>query len=753
MKNILVFIFVFLTDYIAFSQVVKHSFGDKAPLEINKSVVEKVAVNCQSELWCFPANEEIEKAPTGFNLFGAERKAKLARTIEGVEPPSIVKTEVLKNNNLLVIWPVKFRHNNQPFSIYSTCNVFIPSQIDVVLLNEANGNIIWKTRINASGTYRIAENEKSIIINSCDYDDVGIPFHHKITVLQKSDGKILWEYGGKDIYYITANPEINIAAITRRDTIYENTYVFMLASLENGNILFQQKLSDSDLEFNPLFIGDSILFKKGSDLEMYNYINKEIIRKFKTGDSLLSDRIWTDGRTLYMPYPHRIEAVDMADGQIRWIFQNDCSDIVGITGIDNNLYLFTLQNELIALDKQDEKLVNDKISLLHYAKLFKNGPLTSIDIDKYKHHLGIVSISPSGDKKWTYSTQGELMSSLYLKDNKLFFTIRDCLFEIGNSDGVLLKKATLVHDKELSTNTVNFINDNIIIKNEKYVYCFDKDFKIRYIHEFDLVWPTISTNDLIKDKLAGEWIMTHLVLQKKYGYKNVDIKYMKDNTINGTYGRNMQTELIASQARLFGNTFYNSIMAPSYMHAMDGTYVSNMQSLNAMSSSINSLMSMLKSVEASTIIAQIQAFRAQLMAYPFIKDEIDNISKFDNENRVLRLVNKAIDGQKFIALEMLELQNGTVKVQILSPFQFKSYYSTMYLEPATTLALNGYVPVVNLMDHVLRTTIDLEKNLLFHYGPGMDTDSYIFYDPEEKIYTRGKLICIPLNFRVEKKYL
>ncbi len=157
-------------------------------------------------------------------------------------------------------------------------------------------------------------------------------------------------------------------------------------------------------------------------------------------------------------------------------------------------------------------------------------------------------------------------------------------------------------------------------------------------------------------------------------------------------------------------------------------------------------------IEASNIRHFMDTYKAQVMCRPFLLYETSNITTLDNDKVTVRLVNKTIEEQKFVALEMLEMSTGTVKTQILSPFQFRDYYYTWYRNPTKVWSYLGYVPVLNLKDHVLRTTIDLESGMIYHYGPGLDVDTYKIYE-EKYGFIRGKVISVPVNFKTEKKYL
>lgn len=526
----------------------------------------------------------------------------------------------------------------------------------------------------------------------------------------------------------------------------------MLLTLGDGKMQFNEHFSISDLSFIPAVETDKIIYRHKDYLVNYNYKNKKRLWQAQTDDSLFSENIRTGPADLYLPYSNKIVAINLTTGKVKWILPMEISDKDELVIVDGNLYLLSSQHNPKVLDTKTDKMINGNLSLRAFNSRFKKVPLETVDVETFDHYLGIVSVTQTGQKKWAYQTQGELSGNLVVKDNLLYFTSRSKLFALNNETGLLVKEAPLVFSQELSANVISFISDKIVVRNEKYVYCFNKGFENNFTHVFDLVWPSISTHELQKDKLAGKWILKHLVFQKKYGYKNVKLENLTGRDINDVYARQTSAGYVAQVARLSSASFYSATMSPSYMHTMDATYISNMQSFNSMCESINASMAIVQLVEASAIRGHLQKFRAHLMAYPFISEEVADLTALDNDQTAIRLVSKTIEDQKFIALEALDLASGKVGIQLLSPFQFMSCFGTMYRDPINYWALSGYVPVVNLKDQVFRTVIDPESKLIFHYGAGMKTSTYTPYDPEKKDYIRGKLICVPFSLTTDKEY-
>lgn len=730
-KQMLILLISLLVVNCGYSQFLKKVFGYYSPVKADKELVRNIAADGYQELWQFPYAKIIDSAQIEQNIFGATRGDGLARSIEKVEPPSIVNMKVLNNKNLLIICPKEFRRNNMPINMnmYKKCNHFIPSNIDVFLLKHENGDVIWKTNLNISGVFEIIEKERKIFILSVDYDKYTNIADQKISVLNKDTGELVWQKGDKNTISVQFSNNKERIVITEKDTLSVGTT--FAYDLKNNSVSLLQAIPDIDISFEPIIKDDDLLYLKDNSLVSQNIKNQNINWQIKTDSTLLKYSIYQDNSSIYLPYNNKITALNIKNGKEAWSIQNNYQNIVGMTRNKNQLLLFEMIVEPIELDKKTRKLTSKKISPSKFQSRYKKTVLSSIDIPSVKNIFRITSVDSQGNKKWEFMDNGEVMSNLKTIDNLLLFTTKHNLYAINNSTGEQMQKAELSDSNELSVNNICVLENKIIVRNEKLVYCFNaENFQLLYQHKFEPVWPTLTTSEITKDKIGGDWVMNYVIMPDGFDRQS--------HSLNLAFQNFDQWSRASEQARRANWTL--------------SSYEKDKIAIDKLAGDIALVFGAGHLAESGNLRHMTDTYKAQKMCRPYLIYETSNITALDNDKVTMRLVNKTIEEQKFVALEMLEMNTGTVKTQILSPFQFRDYYYTWYRNPVRIWSYLGYVPVLNLKDHVLRTTIDMESGMIYHYGPGLDVDTYKYYE-EEYGFIRGKVISVPFNFKTEKNYL
>ncbi|MBD0849737.1 PQQ-like beta-propeller repeat protein [Maribacter arenosus] len=732
MKKLLILL-INLLVISGYSQAFKKMFGYYSPVKADKEVILNITADGYQELWQFPDTKIIDTARIEYNIFGATRGDGLTRATEKVEPPAIANMQVLSNKNLLIICPKSYRRNNMPFSlnIFKKCNHFIPSNIDVFLLKHENGDLIWKTNLHISGVFETFENDKYIFILSVDYNEFANISDQKISVLNKHTGELVWQKGDKNTIYVQFSNNKEMIFITEKDTLsVGTTFVY---TLKNNSVSLLETIPGINTSFEPIITDGDILYMKDHFLISKNIKNQKTNWQQKTDSTLLNYIIYRDTSSIYLPYQNKITALNLNSEKKMWSIQNNNQNIVGLAGNKDQLLLFELIVEPIELDKETKKLTRKKISAMKFQRRYNKSVLSSIDTPTVKNFFRITSVDIQGIKKWVFTDDGEVMSNIETKADQLLFTTKKNLYAIDNTTGKLIQKAELSDGSELSANNIYVLDNKIIVRNEKLVYCFNaENFRLLYQHEFELIWPTLTTTEITKDKIGGDWVMNYVIMPE-----GVDRQTQLLNQSSENFSRSLQATNKAISAS------NNNLLTASQHQKI---------AIDKLAGDMAFLAGARQMAEAGMLRQLADTYKAQLMCHPYLLHETSNITMLDNDKVTVRLVNKTIEEQRFVALEMLEMNTGTLKTQILSPFQFRDYYYTWYRNPVQLWSYLGYVPVLNLKDHVLRTTIDWESGIIYHYGPGLDVDNYKYYE-EEYGFIRGKVISVPFNFKTEKRYL
>ena len=68
---------------------------------------------------------------------------------------------------------------------------------------------------------------------------------------------------------------------------------------------------------------------------------------------------------------------------------------------------------------------------------------------------------------------------------------------------------------------------------------------------------------------------------------------------------------------------------------------------------------------------------------------------------------------------------------------------TISSSPMKAHELNGYYTAAMYLGHSYSTVIDLKRKSIFHYGPGLNVEDYVYFDNTG--VARGKLWKFPID--------
>ncbi|MBN2613463.1 MAG: hypothetical protein JXB00_18050 [Bacteroidales bacterium] len=711
------------------------TFGFRPLNKANTEIIRSVSSEYQGELWQFPGQVLIDTSQFGKNIFGAGRY-KPMHNIKNIEPASFSNVYVLKNGSILAICPVKFDFYYSSSEImFKALKLYYPSQVTVFLLDKTGGKIIWEECINASGNFTIEENENYIIIYSQNFVSDGIR-GMKIHLLNKLTGKTELEKGHTSTGIIHFDTDKNLVTLIEKDSLNKDLLHFRLYKTDKAKPLLSKDFTSDELMFLPQIIEDKILFLCNNKMCLHDFRKSKNIWEFEVDTNINKHEIRVIANRIFIPLKEKIVVSDLTSGRKLWDYPINKDEYAGLYFIGNNIYLIQQNQKTKELDKKTQKLLNKKMDAQKLMKKYKKKPFELIDIEQFDYKTEITSINSDGKKNWSTNIQGILNSNIYSDNTNLFLTTNNYLYCIDNHSGTVIEDAALFENNRFRQNFITQIGTKLIIRNDEWVHCLKTaNLDSLYTHHFELVCPAFSQEELDRDKATGNFAMEQYILGRSINSNNIRYTGYK-NTYNAHYNDAVRTGGVT------GST------AHSY-----ASYHQSLDNLSGdISNSIGLAMNMLNMSKNMYRILALRNYLAQLDAYPYVQHEATNLTNLDNNLTATRLVKKTANGQKFIALEILELETGLLKSQIISPFQFKEDVITMYTNFGFLFSFTGYAHAINIREHILRTSIDWKNERIYHYGPGLNVDTYKYYDKDSE-FARGKLLCLPFDFKVEKRYL
>jgi outer membrane protein assembly factor BamB len=713
----------------------KKTFGFRPINMVNVEIIKSVSSEYTGELWQFPKQEIIDTVTFGYNLFGTGRFKPIANIID-IEPSSFSNVHILKNGNILAICPTNIAYYFSASEIvFKAVKLYYPCLVSVYLLDKTGGKIIWEKSLQASGVFLINEYGNYIVINSQNIDSEGIK-GKKIHILDKATGKVIFEKGNNSTKIIDFNFEQDLVSIIDKDSSLSHLYQFSLYKPDKAKPFFSKNFNSEELMFPPYIQDDKILFLSKNKLCLHDITKSKNAWEFDVDTTTIKKEIRVFSNKIFIPSDDKIIVIDIASGRKLWNFQLK-DEYTGLNFVGENIYLLQQTQYPRELDKKTKKLVTKHIPADKLLKKYKKKPFELIDIEQYDYLTRIISISANGKKNWEVETEGIKNSNFFLKEDKLYLTTNKFLYAIDNQKGKLVNNSNLHKNNAYVQFFINQLNKNLIVRNDEWVYCFNgQNLDSIYAHHFDLVCPSFSREQLNRDIETGRWFYERNILRKPASTFYVN-KSGYINSYNYHYNNAIRTG---------GATSYNAHQYASYHRTLDNL---SGDIGNAAGTAIN----MVQFAKNMMHILAIRIYLAQQDAHPYVENEALNLMNFDDESQAVRIIRKNINGQKFIAIEILELESGQLKFQILSPFQFKEDILTMYTNFGSLFPFTGYALAINIRDLVFRTSIDWKNKRIYHYGPGLDVDSYRYYNPKKPEFIRGKLICLPFDFKGDKKYL
>jgi outer membrane protein assembly factor BamB len=663
----------------------------------NKGVIKKQSQKQPRPLWQYPSSSVLREVKPSAGLSGLVKPKPLPNFIPDVEPPFIVGMNVLSDGSLVCISPLELQYESAKF-VFATYWREVITRVKIIVLNGKNGTERWSRVISASGVYDVMEIKSTLLFKSRKFDKDGKFVETKFVALKIENGDILWQRSfTKPFRYFSIAPKYNLFVFSMNvngDSGTSRTVEAVDVSTGKPRWTFQVKAPTAEKSQRnvwPIIFGNGIMF-----------FDEGVAFRRLTDGKVLWHRKDTDvqgiaqpeaaGKMICLQSKNGLVALNFASGRKLWMRAEIKDDVTKIA--------FTGKHLCIAQSKKEW--------------LFKTHTLSLVD-------------PASGRFLWKYKTEPVLGNIVESKD-AIFFSTKDRVIALDVKKGAELFKKELPWDDEFSPHVVSLRNQSVTVKNEWNVAMWSqKDGKLVYHHNFEPLCPIMTTQErMLEQKELGAQVSAIHLGAVTYNSAATTAYYQSRFNQSMASYRSTGDSLYLSQSEAYYGLTRSSI-------AMERT-LSDMQSWMQINMAIYQL-------GISAIHTKI--ITTHSMVYPAVDLVIKGFRSFDNGEYAVRLVGVQVGSQRFSAIEILHESTGKLKQILLSPYQMPSDLKTIGSNSLTAHELNGYLSVSIYLGHSFSTVVDLKRKCIFHYGPGLNVDDFVYFDKTG--FVRGKLWMFPID--------
>lgn len=657
----------------------------------NTRLIQQQLGNRQPAVWVVPELSALASTPPSAGLNGTSKPQPLPRFVPNVEPPLVVAMTVLSDGLLAFISPVEFAYESKSYAI-ATYNREVIKRVKIVLLDPTTGKKKWSREISAEGVYKITEINSTLLFSSNRYDINGDFMETRLAALNKQSGAVLWQrrYTQPFRYFSISTVHSTVVYSTAISGDADSKNMVEAIDVSTGkprwSILVNSSV-DNDGRKNtwPILMGDQILLFEDS-VSLHKLINGNILWNRKgiepsgfAQPHALDDTVWfqsNDG----------LVALAISSGKTRWTSPEVTKNVIKLNFSGNHLYV--VETESTSPSKTHRLLMID--------------PATG-------HVLWQLVADP-------------IIGNIVEKGNRTCFSTADNLITVDPGTGAVLFQSKLPWDDEFSSHTISLDDNAITIKNEWNVARWHrKDGTIVFQHHFEPLCPIMTTKERMRE-LRALGAQVSALTTGSVSFTN----FIDTAKFDAQFSQAM------SNYRSTGNSAYLYEAQANY--GMQRSAIAQQRALAGLQAGLAMSMAVYQ-IGVKVIHKKITTTHS--MVYPQIDAVIKNLRVYDNGRYVVRLVGVQIGNQRFSAIEVLDETTGKSKQYLLSPYQMPSELITVGSAPMRAHELNGYLPASIYLGHGFSTAVDLKRKCIYHYGPGLNPQAYIYFD--DTGFARGRL--------------
>ncbi len=662
-------------------------------------LIEKRSHEQPRPLWQYPATSVLQEAEGSAGLSGVVRRERVPgylNFMQDVEPPFIIGMHTLADGSLVCISPLKLQQEFKRFGFGNYCRETF-TRVKIIRLNSGDGSERWSQIISASGLYDIKEINSTILFHSRQFDKDGKFLEAQLIALEKEKGDILWQR--------TFTQPFRHFSIAQK----HNLIVFYMAT--GGDSAGSRAVEAVDVSSGKLG---------------WTFVAKD------SGSKMKHKGAWP------ILYPNGIILFDngvtycrLRDGKVLWNRGDLFAE--GITQPEAAGGVVCLQSKdgLVALNVNSGKTIwtgaafKDNVMKLAYAGKHLCVTESNEGLFSETRSLSMTDLA-TGAILWKYETE-PILGNIVENGVAVFFSTKNRIIALDVKNGAELYKEKLPWDEEFSPHKVLLTNRSVIVGNEWNVAMWDqKDGNIVYHHRFEPLCPIMTTQERMREQKALG-VQTSAVTTVALSY---------NSAVNTAYYTSKFYQSMANY-RSTGDSLHLNDAQTYYgltriSMGLERTYAGMQFGATLTQATIRIGMSIIKQ----------KIHTVHSMFYPAIDSMIKNFRAFDNAEYTVRLVGVQDGNQRFSAIEILHVPTGKVTQILLSPYQMPSDLKTMGSSEMYASELNGYLPVAAYQHHTFSTVVDLQRERIFHYGPGLNAEDYIYFGNSG--FIRGALRAFPL---------
>lgn len=654
-------------------------------------------------LWQYPASSVLRETKGSAGLTGLVKPGSVPSYLsfmQDVEPPFIVGMHVLTDGSLICISPLELRREFKKFTFANYCREIF-TRVKITLLKSENGTERWSQVISATGLYDIKEINSTLLFHSREFDKNGKFVGAQLIALRHESGDILWQRSfTQPFHHFSIVQKHNLIVFsTESSGDSGGSRTVEAVDVSTGKPLWtflakapEDKRNDKNV-WPILFPNGIILF--GEDITYRRLPKGQVVwdRKDLHIEGIAQPEA-TD-EIVFLQSKNGILALDVSSGKTVWT----CAEVKG------QVVKLALTGKHLCVAESEKGLLSKahRIHLLDQA----NG--------------GIL---------WSYDTK-PILGNIAESEDALFFSTKDRIIALDIKNGTELYKKKLPWKDEFSSHVISLRNHSVTIGNEWNIAMWNqKDGELVYHHHFEPLCPIMTTQErMLEQRALGTQVSALNTGALSYTNSVNTAHYLSCYNQSMANYRSTGDSLHLSQAQMYQGLTRSSI-------GMERT-MAGMQFGQA-------LFQATMTIGWSIFKKKIQTVHS--MVYPAVDSIIKGFRSFDNPEHVIRLVGVQVDSQRFSAIEILHVSTGKLKKILLSPYQMPPDLATLGSSRMKTSEINGYLPVSIYQHHSYSTVVDLQRGRIFHYGPGLNVDDYVYFNRTG--FIRGRLLVFPLEVPV-----
>ena len=661
------------------------------------SVIKKQSERGPIPLWQFPDKSVIMKTEPLAGLSGVVKPKPLPSFIPNVEPPFVVHMNILADGSLVCISPLEFTYESKKF-VFAKYPRELITRVKIFCLNSDSGTEKWSREISAEGVYDTTEIGSTLLFSSNKFDKNGKFVETIFMALNIENGEVLWQrIFNQQFRYIQIDKASNLIVFsTEADALANAGNIVEAVDVSTGILRwsFQNKTSDGknqNINTWPILFADRIiLFEDG--VVTLNLHDGEVLWERKDVDLTGIAQPLAFDETVWFQSTAGLIAIDIATGKTKWTCPVVKNDIIKVVFAAKQLYV---------VDSED---------------LFSSTTHTLFMINPY-----------TGKFIWNYKTDS-ILGNITANDTHVFFSTAKWIYCLDRKNGTEVFKSKLPWDDEFSQHVLSIKGSSITLKNEWNIAMWNQNNgTMIYHHHFEPLCPIMTTQERMKEQQAlGRPVSGMTTGAVSY------TSYTKTAYYTSQFSQSI------NNYRSTGDDLHLSL-ADTY-YGLSRASIAQERALAGLQTSMVMVMSI---IQTGTVVINSKIQTTHSMVYPQIDSAIKNLRFFDNGEFVVRLVGEQVNGQRFSAIEILNEATGEVKQVLLSPYQMPSELRTIGSSPMTAHELNGYHSASIYLGHGYSTVVDLKRKCIYHYGPGLNVDDYVYFDKTK--FARGKLLKLAVD--------